>query len=259
MIDVDGLFEKYFRDFLAENAGKFTEEELENKVEGVYSEFGRTPQKELGGKTPAQYYAGFSTEELVEELGKRVKKGQSVSDYLYDAITERPDASSLLVGLVSTRENEELAVYAVNLLAAVGSEEGFGKYVEVLLDETAGESLAESVTEQLCDQADSVKETLLSVFDRAGKKGRGYIEEIFSCMSVDGRVTARLSDVFSSSPSGERGLYADYLARYGDERVLPLLIEGAKDPSLTYNDFKEIRFAIEALGGECPVVWKKNR
>ena len=81
MIDVDGLFETFFRKYLAKNAGKFTEEELENKVGEVYSEFGKTKLKELGNKTPDEYFGGFSTEELAEELKERVKKGKSVSDF----------------------------------------------------------------------------------------------------------------------------------------------------------------------------------
>ena len=49
MIDVDKLFENYFRSYLIKNQGKFSEEQLENKVGEVYDEFGNSPLKELGG------------------------------------------------------------------------------------------------------------------------------------------------------------------------------------------------------------------
>ena len=49
MKDIDELFEKYFRNYLKENAGRFTEEELENKVPEIYDAFGNSPLEELGG------------------------------------------------------------------------------------------------------------------------------------------------------------------------------------------------------------------
>ena len=52
MIDIDSLFENYFRNYIIKNSGKFTEDELENKVGEVYNEFGKTPLKELSGKSP---------------------------------------------------------------------------------------------------------------------------------------------------------------------------------------------------------------
>ena len=64
MIDVDGLFETFFRKYLAKNAGKFTEEELENKVGEVYSEFGKTKLKELGNKTPDEYFGAGKEREI---------------------------------------------------------------------------------------------------------------------------------------------------------------------------------------------------
>ena len=47
MIDIDALFEKYFRNFVMKNSGRFTEDELEDKVGEIYSKFGSTPLKEL--------------------------------------------------------------------------------------------------------------------------------------------------------------------------------------------------------------------
>ncbi len=260
MIDADGLFEVFFRKYLAKNAGKFTEEELENKVGEIYSEFGKTKLKELGDKTPDEYFRGFSTEELAEELKERVKKGSSVSDFLCEEISRRKDAALCLEKFVSAAETEELAVYAVNLLPSPENDGATaGKYVSVLTDEGAGESLAETLTEKLCESpCDAVKEAVLAAWDKAGISGRKYLAEILSCMPRDARVTKILADEFSAH-AGDRSLYADYLARYGDESVLPLLIEAAKDPSVSYNDFKEIRFAIESLGGECPVNYKKSR
>ena len=46
-IDIDKLFEEYFKKFIAENMGKYTEDELESKVAEIYGEFGSTKLDEL--------------------------------------------------------------------------------------------------------------------------------------------------------------------------------------------------------------------
>ena len=44
-------------------------------------------------------------------------------------------------------------------------------------------------------------------------------------------------------------LYAGYLASYGDERALPYLLEQI-EKDVGYIAFQELKYAIEALGGE---------
>ena len=44
-------------------------------------------------------------------------------------------------------------------------------------------------------------------------------------------------------------LYANYLAKYGDDRALPILMKAIEAEGISYADFEELRFAIEALGG----------
>ena len=45
-------------------------------------------------------------------------------------------------------------------------------------------------------------------------------------------------------------LYAGYLAAYGDERALPLLLRRIEDRSIGFVEFQELKYAIESLGGE---------
>ena len=47
-------------------------------------------------------------------------------------------------------------------------------------------------------------------------------------------------------------MFAGYLAKLGDDRALPELLEAAKEPKLPYLTYIEIRNAIEELGGSCP-------
>ena len=45
-------------------------------------------------------------------------------------------------------------------------------------------------------------------------------------------------------------MHASYLAAYGDERALPVLLEKIEDRSIGFVEFQELKYAIEALGGE---------
>ena len=45
-------------------------------------------------------------------------------------------------------------------------------------------------------------------------------------------------------------MHASYLAAYGDERALPVLLERIDGEDINYLEFRELKYAIEALGGE---------
>ena len=112
-VDLDSLFEAYFRKYLIANQGKFNEDQLENKVGEIYKQFGNEPLKELGGKSPRKYYADKSEEELVKELETSVKNSLPVSDFLCEELENRKGAFKYLIKFVDDAENDELATYAV--------------------------------------------------------------------------------------------------------------------------------------------------
>ena len=116
MIDIDALFEKYFRNFVMKNSGRFTEDELEDKVGEIYSKFGSTPLKELGNESPKNYFANMTDAEIVSALRDSVKNGVSVSDFLCDELTERDGVFDSLVAMISTEFNDELSTYCVNII-----------------------------------------------------------------------------------------------------------------------------------------------
>ena len=45
-------------------------------------------------------------------------------------------------------------------------------------------------------------------------------------------------------------MHASYLASYGDERALAPLLNKIEDRSIGFVEFQELKYAIEALGGE---------
>lgn len=251
MIDIDAAFEKYLRNFIAENAGKITEEQLEDKVSELYEKFGKTPLKELDGLSPKDYFKKKETKTLVDMLGESVKKGASPSDFLCEEIEAREDADEYLISLFEENRGEELSAYCVNLLTIRGKgDKGLlNKYISVLKGEKAGESLTETIVEVLKDNADKVKDEVISLYEGGDERLKDYSAEILSASSKDDRVFAILGDYFKNR-QGDLSQAVAYLSKYGDDRALDLFYEAIKKKDISYLDYKELKLAIEEFGGE---------
>ena len=248
MIDVDKLFEKYLRDYLAQNAGKFSEAELEDKVSELYESFGKTRSAELGGVTPEEYFSSKTPGELAQCLKECVVSGTAVSDFLCEAIEKCDDIDKYLISFVSEGIDDELSAYCVNLLNDRGSKECFDKYLELILSGKCDENLTELLTETLSSDADKIADKVVSVYDNA-ENAKQYLIEILVNASARDEIFDILCKEFVGHDDNI-ALYTSYLAKYGDERALPLLKDKIKDESLSYVDYKELKLAIEELGGE---------
>ena len=250
MIDVDKLFEDYLRGFLAKNAGKFTEDELEDKVPEIYEKFGNTPIEALGGKTPSEYFSSFTGKELVDMLKDCVKDRFRVSDFLCEAIENADGVDDLLLSLVDEKVDEELAMYAVNLLNSRSKTDNFDKYVYLILSENISENLKEAMTETLVGCADKVKGIIIENYNKKDFAKQYFIEVLSSCLPDD-RVFDILIDEFKNHQT-DMSLYVQYLTKYGDDRALPYFLEAIRK-DISFVDYKELKIGIEALGGECDV------
>ena len=79
----------------------------------------------------------------------------------------------------------------------------------------------------------------------------GYMLEILSRVKErDDAVYEVLMKAFIDSEDTQSALCAGYLAAYGDERALPQLYRRIEDRSIGFVEFQELKYAIEALGGE---------
>ena len=54
---------------------------------------------------------------------------------------------------------------------------------------------------------------------------------------------------FRTSPD-ELPMHASYLASYGDDRALPVLLDYIDRDETNYLEYRELKYAVEALGGE---------
>lgn len=259
LIDFDGLFDKKLTGYMKKNGNKRTEKEWENLIPELYKKFGDTFLPKYGC-TPRQFYARMSDGELIETLCGHLQNGVPVPEFLCAETEKRRPTEQILRMLDS--QDEETALYAVHFIGA--DKRAFDRYFNILQNGTAGEDVENEITEALKCAADEVKERALNLYrascadaervngeekEKAERRAE-YMLEILS------RATERDEDVFNvllaafAADEDKIPLRASYLASYGDERALPVLLKRIENREIGFIEFRELKYAIEALGGE---------
>ena len=248
IVDIDSLFDKYISDFVYKNIGKVKPDEIENQIPELYKKFGQEKLKELDGKSPEEFYREYSGEELVECLKTHIQQGVAISDFLCETITENKENERSLIKALDEESQEEFILYVMNMLCDMDSKNCATKFLEMVLWDYS-EPIKELATEFLKERADSVKEEILTQFRESSDETKEYLTEILSGSAKDDRVFDVLIEQFAKNEN-KIPIYAGYLAKYGDDRALPFLLAQIEKEKIPYADFEELRFAIEALGGE---------
>lgn len=249
IIDVDKLFDEYISDYVYSNIGKVKPEEIENQIPVLYEKFGDARLKELDNLTPNTYYKSFSGEENLQTLKEHLEKKVPVSDFLCEALEESVTSEAAIKKELEKELDEEYTLYLMNILSSKNSSVALDRYLEfVTMDYSEG--IREFATETLSLFANDVKDKVLSVFKSSGETAKECLAEILS------HVTKKSDKIFDIlveefvKHQDKIPVYASYLSRYGDERALPFLKTAIEAKNISYADFEELRFAIEALGGE---------
>ena len=241
-IDFDGLFDEKLTQYMEENKNKYTEKQWEDVIPKLYKKFGDTYIAKIKC-TPKEYYAKMTDAELVETLTGHLQEDVPVPEFLCNELENRDVCVSLLPMLCG--EDVQTAAYALNLLG--DDERAFDTYFSVLEEERLDEELRNDMVDILKLHADGVKDRVLSNY----KKGvaKEYMLEILSrSKQRDEEVYDVLLKAFLSGE--DLRMKASYLAAYGDERALPYLLDKIEDESIGFVEFQELKYAIEALGGE---------
>ena len=246
-IDIDELFDEYLSEFIDNNSATLSASEIEKRIVELYEEFSSLPNEALGGLTPIEYYSNTSTKDLISIFEEEIIEKGSVSDVLCRVLEKRVDAKESLLKFAFSK-NEELSVYAINVLGAMGQKDALITFVEVLSKEKLSQTVADVMTEAICLNADLVKEEVLKVYKPTGI-GAECFEEILSYMSSDERVFKILCANFLNDGK-KLAINASYLAKYGDDRALSILYSTIKRKDISLIDYSEIKNAIEKLGGE---------
>lgn len=242
LIDFDGLFDEKLTQFMEENKNKYTEKQWEDVIPKLYKKFGDTYVAKIKC-TPKEYYAKMTDSQLVETLCAHLETDIPTPEFLCAEIEKRGETQTLLPLLQG--DNETAALYALNLIGDdILAHE---TYFSILTENRFGEDIRSDITDIFRLHADEWKQRAFAAYKE--NKGAEYMLEILS------RVKNRDENVFqtllSAFLSGEFvPVRAGYLAAYGDERALPYLMEKIEDKDIGFVEFQELKYAIEALGGE---------
>ncbi len=241
LIDFDAMFDEKLSEYMQQNAGKYSEKQWESVIPKLYRQFGDILIPSVGA-TPKGYFAAMTDEELVKTLRRHVEEGVPVPDFLCQELEKR-DCPKAIVPLLDA-EDEELLLLAVNL--AGPNERAFDAYFRILKTSEDTE-LKDAVAEQLKAEADKAKDRALAMYEE-GTEPDLMLEILSRTKERDDRVFGLLLDAFRTS--GEIPMHASYLAAYGDVRALPVLLDVIARDDINYLEYQELKYAVEALGGE---------
>lgn len=241
-IDFDGLFDEKLSQFMEENKNKYTEKQWEDIIPKLYKKFGDTYVAKVKC-TPKEYYAKMTNEELTQTLCSHLKQDVPTPEFLCAEIENRGEVETLLPLLF---EKDTSAVsYAINLIG--DNEKAFDAYFQILTENLADEDVRSDVTDIFRLHADDVKERVIALYRQGLAKE--YMLEILSRVKMrDEEVYEILLAAFQTDEN--TSVRAGYLAAYGDERALPYLLNRIEDRTIGFVTFQELKYAIEALGGE---------
>lgn len=244
-IDFDEKFHKYYEKWLNENKGKFTADELEDKVPEVYGQWLHAFDEQLGASV-CDYLSGKSDGELIDMFIDSFEGDGDPSGALLDEIEGREACSEMLVSILEGNYSDEIKMHAANMLLEAGKAElATGIFTEWVLDPSAAPELRDVAVEVLAEYADKVKNELIVGIDGADFDTKTLIAEVLIRAQKDEKTFALLTELFESGKN--TALFAGYLGKYGDERAAATLYKALD--KCNYLEFTEIRNAIEVLGG----------
>jgi len=242
LIDFDGLFDEKLTQYMEENKNKYTEKQWEDVIPKLYKKFGDT-YVAMVKCTPKEYYAKMTDEELSATLAEHLKEDVPVPEFLCSEIEKRGSAETLLPLLDG--DDTQTALYAVNLLG--DDVRAFDSYFAILKENRFDEDLRSDLADIFRIHADEVKDRAYDLYQQGIAKE--YMLEILSRVKEkEDRIFEVLLQAFLSGE--ETPMRASYLAAYGDERALPHLLKRIEDKRIGFVEFQELKYAIEALGGE---------
>ena len=244
LMDFDGLFDEKLTQYMEENKNKYSEKQWENVIPKLYKKFGDTHIAKLGC-TPKEYYQRMTDAELTETLSAHLLEDVPVPEFLINEMEKRDVTDRLLPFLDG--EDFEMMAYVINVIG--DDSRAFERYLSILKNEDADEDLKGDVLSVLCDHADEVKTRVLEEYPN-GIEEEFALEILCHVTMRDEAVYQILIKAFSDAEDWQLALRAGYIAAYGDERALPVLFRKIEDKSIGFVEFQELKYAIEALGGE---------
>ena len=256
-IDFDKMFSDYAHAWVHERMK--TEKDLdaiEAQVPDLYRAWLGQPQAFLDGDSPAQYFARFeSPESLIKMMEAYQAAGVAIPDPLLERLDDMGQAAAAPLTALAADEGADIALRmtALNLLIELESEEPLVLCLALIDNRKPEDELADVAAELLSALGDRALPAMLKRLDGASDAALDTYLDLLCNFPGDERIYKLTEERFLRL-ADKRSLYANYLAKLGDERALPALKRVAQLSDLNYLDFLEVVNAIEVLGGEPPAL-----
>ena len=255
IINFDEHFAEFMSEWMTSHEDQYANfDEIEEDMPRIYMAFLNKRAKWLGNVTPGAYFTQFEDPKvLVDWMTEYCDDGVPVPDLLLEQITTvgRPCEKRLLELLKDDDAPDEARMIAVNLLREMESTLPKMLYIHWQLDREGQDELKDNALEGLTEMGECVVQPILQELPKANAAGEEALLEVLSHFPGNEQIFKLAIRLFRERKE-RRALFAGYLAKLGDDRALPELIEAAQEDKLPYLTFIEIRNAIESLGGTCP-------
>lgn len=255
-IDFDKQFERYTREWMEKNAEKYNNnmDVIEAMMPEVYMEFLGKPASWLAGESPGSFFEQYDDAQmLVEWMCAYYEQDVPVPDLLLERITALGTEAEECLLRLPFGENvpHEAALTAISLLGEMESTAPMQAYVDFIAKLEEPDEKGDMCAEALLAMGAIVVEPILAALDSAKETGRDIFADLLSNYPGEERTFELLMERFAHCED-RHALFASYLAKFGDDRALPVLMAAALDDRTNYLDYVEIVSAIDALGGERP-------
>ncbi len=255
-IDFDKQFERYTRKWMEENAEKYNNnmDVIEAMMPEVYMEFLSAPADWLDGVSPESYFEQYDDARmLIDWMCDYYEQEIPVPDLLLERITALGESAEceLLKLPFNADVPHEASLTAISLLGELESMAPLKDYVAFIASLEEPDEKGDMCAEALLAMGEEAVAQILASLDGAKETGRDIFADILSNYPGNEETFELLMERFMHCPD-RHALFASYLAKFGDDRALPVLLAAALDDGTNYLDYVEIVSAIEALGGERP-------
>ena len=256
-IDFDRMFSDYAHAWVHERMK--TEKDLdaiEAQVPDLYRAWLNLPQAFLDGDSPAQYFARIdSPAALLRRMEAYQAAGVAVPDPLLERLDDMGHAAAVPLTALAADEDGDIALRmtALNLLIELESEEPMALCLSLIDRREPDDELADVAAELLSALGERALPAMRERLDGASDAALDTYLDLLCNFPGDERIYKMTEERFLRL-ADKRSLYANYLAKLGDDRALPALLRVAQLSDLNYLDYLEVVNAIEVLGGERPAL-----
>lgn len=255
-INFDKQFEAYTREWMEHNAEKYNNnmDMIEAMMPEIYMEFLSKSASWLGGESPESFFEQYDDAQmLIEWMCAYYEQDIPVPDLLLERITALGDEAEACLLKLPFGENvpHEAALTAISLLGEMESTAPMQAYIDFISTLDEPDEKGDMCAEALLAMGEEVIAPVLAALEHAGETARDIFADILSNYPGEERTFELLMERFAHCQD-RQALFASYLAKFGDDRALPVLLAAALDENTNYLDYVEIVSSIDALGGERP-------